>query len=103
MRGEIKATNVITIVSLVTAIAGGAYFLDDRYAHADAFTEQVMYSANYHLEQEIARAQDKLDGLLAIPSDERRPWQDREIVRLENIIKRLIRSRGDGPEARIGG
>lgn len=98
---RVNVTSLVTVVSLVTAIAGAGYFIDDRYAHSEDFQAQVMYSSNYHLEQEIQRAQDKLDGILAIPADERRAWQTREIDRLEHIIERLIRSR-TGPEVRLG-
>ena len=86
-----KIEHVVTIMSLVTAIAGGAYFIDDRYTAATDFDERVKYADNYHLEREIERAQDKLESLLLIPSNERRPWQNSEIVRLENLISRLIR------------
>lgn len=89
-----KAEQIVTVVSLITAIAGASYFIDDRYAMASDFEERVLYADNYHLEQEIARAQDKLEGLLLIPSAERRPWQQQEIIRLENLIARLIRNRG---------
>ena len=89
-----KIEHLITVVSLVTAIAGAAYFIDDRYASASAFDEQTKYTNNYHLEQEIERAQDKLNGLLMIPPDLRRPWQSKEIIRLQNLISRLIRSLG---------
>ena len=85
--------HIVTILSVVTAIAGGAYFIDDRYASAADFESQVVYNDNYHLEKEIERAQDKLEGLLAIPSGDRRSWQAKEIIRLENLIKKLIRSK----------
>ena len=87
-------SKIVTYISLITAIAGGAYFVDDRYASASEFNEQRSYTDNYHLEKEIERAQDKLEGLLIIPSDERHSWQIQEIIRLENLIARLIRSLG---------
>ena len=86
-----KAESVVTIMSLVTAIAGAAYFIDDRYVMATEFSERVQYADNYHLEKEIERAQDKLEGLLLIPSEHRRSWQKAEIIRLENLIAKLIR------------
>ena len=89
-----KTENIVTVMSLVTAIAGGAYFIDDRYAMATDFEERVQYADNYHLEKEIERAQDKLEGLLLIPSQERRSWQRQEIIRLENLIAKLIRQKG---------
>ena len=88
-----KTENIVTIVSLITAISGAAYFIDDRYAMATDVEQRILYADNYHLEQEIQRAQDKLEGLLLIPSNERRPWQNKEIIRLENLIARLIRSK----------
>ena len=91
---KLNVQQVVTAMSLVTAIAGAAYFIDDRYAMATDFEERVQYADNYHLEQEIGRAQDKLEGLLLIPSAERREWQRKEIIRLENLINKLIRSRG---------
>ena len=88
-----KIETVVTLVSLITAIAGTAYFIDDRYASATDFQERVIYADNYHLEKEIERAQDKLEGLLLIPSGERRSWQKKEIIRLENLINKLIRDK----------
>ena len=88
-----KAESIVTIVSLVTAIAGASYFIDDRYAMATDLNERIQYADNYHLEKEIERAQDKLEGLLLIPSAERRPWQKQEIIRLENLIAKLIRNK----------
>ena len=89
-----KVEHLVTVASLVTAIAGASYFIDDRYAQASDFQAEQLYTSNYHLEQEIQRAQDKLEGLLLIPSEERRSWQLQEIIRLENLIARLIRNRG---------
>ena len=88
-----KVEHMITIVSLVTAIAGASYFIDDRYQLATDADAREMYTDNYHLEKEIERAQDKLEGLLLIPSEERREWQKSEIIRLENLINKLIRSK----------
>jgi hypothetical protein len=97
----VKMEHMVTAVSLVGAIAGGIYFAEDRYAHSTeldeqeaVFQERVQYANNYHLEKEIERAQDKLEGLLLIPDNERRQWQDKEIIRLENLIDRLIRQKG---------
>jgi hypothetical protein len=95
-------TKLVTYVSLISAIAGAAYFVDDRYASGPAFQEQLMNNYHYHLEQEIFRAQDKMQGLLLIPKDERRGWQHKEIIRLDNLINRLIRSRRGGAEVRLG-
>lgn len=88
-----KVQQLVTVVSLVTAIAGASYFIDDRYAMATDFDERLKYTNNYHLEQEIQLAQDKLEGLLLIPSEERRPWQEKEIRRLENLIAKKIREK----------
>ena len=88
-----KMEHVITVVSLVTGISGAAYFVDDRYASAEEFQTQQMYTNNYHIDQEIQRAQDRLNSLLIIPASERRDWQNKEILRLEDLIERLIRER----------
>ena len=88
-----KVEQLVTVLSLVTAIAGASYFIDDRYAMATDFEERERYTDNYHLEKEIERAQDKLEGLLLIPSDERRGWQRAEIIRLENLIAKKIREK----------
>ena len=88
-----KVEQLVTVVSLITAISGAAYFIDDRYYLATDAEARMMYADNYHLEREIERAQDKLQGLLLIPSNERRPWQKQEIIRLENLIAKLIRSK----------
>ena len=88
-----KTEHIVTVVSLVTAIAGASYFIDDRYESAADAKERAQYADNYHLEKEIERAQDKLQGLLLIPSEERRPWQKKEISRLENLIARKIREK----------
>ena len=88
-----KVQQLVTVSSLVAAIAGGAYFFDDRYQLSADAKERVLFTNNYHLEMEIERAQDKLEGLLLIPSEERRGWQKKEITRLENLIKKLIRQK----------
>lgn len=88
-----KTQNVVTIVSLVTAIAGGSYFIDDRYAQASDVKDRILFTNNYHLEKEIERAQDKLAGLLLIPVAQRQPWQSKEIIRLENLINKKIREK----------
>lgn len=83
------------MVSLVTAIAGAAYFVDDRYASAAAFEDRIRYTTNYHVEKQIEWAQYKLESLLLIPSEERRDWQKKEISRLRNRIDKLIRERAE--------
>ena len=88
-----KIEQLVTVVSLITAIAGASYFIDDRYLQASEFNDRTMFTNNYHLEKEIERAQDKLEGLLLIPSEERRNWQKQEIIRLENLIAKLIRKK----------
>ena len=88
-----KAESIVTIVSLVTAISGAAYFIDDRYASADEFRAEQLYTNNYHLDQEIQRAQDRLNQLLIIPAEQRRTWHREEILRLESLINRLINKR----------
>lgn len=88
-----KTEHLVTIMSLITGISGAAYFIDDRYQLATDSEARVMYADNYHIEKEIERAQDKLEGLLLIPSNERRPWQNKEIIRLENLIARKIREK----------
>ena len=88
-----KVQQLVTVSSLVAAIAGGAYFFDDRYQLSSDAQERELFTNNYHLEREIERAQDKLQGLLLIPSEERREWQRKEIIRLENLINRLIRQK----------
>ncbi len=88
-----KTQQLVTVFSLVTAIAGASYFIDDRYAMATEFKDRIQFTNNYHLEAEIERAQDKLEGLLLIPSEERRGWQKKEIIRLENLIAKKIREK----------
>ena len=88
-----KTEHIVTIVSLITAISGAAYFVDDRYASAIDVEDRTRFTNNYHIEKEIERAQDKLEGLLLIPSKERREWQKKEIIRLENLIAKKIRSK----------
>ena len=90
---KLGTEHIVTVLSLVTAIAGGAYFVDDRYASAAEFDDQTLYTNNYHLEKEIEWTQYKLEGLLMIPIDQRRAWQKKEIIRLENLINKLIRSK----------
>ena len=88
-----KVQQLVTVFSLITAIAGASYFIDDRYAMATDFEDRERFTNNYHREKEIERAQDKLEGLLLIPSGERREWQKKEIIRLENLIAKKIRSK----------
>jgi len=90
---KMNIEHIITGCSLVAAIAGGIYFAEDRYTSNEVFEARALYADNYHLEKEIQRAQDKLEGLLLIPSNERRPWQVKEIIRLENLIARKIREK----------
>ena len=89
-----KVEHLVTVVSLITAIAGASYFVDDRYASAADFKEEQLYTTNYHLDQEIQRAQDRLNELLIIPQGQRQPWMNKEILRLQDLIARLIRDRG---------
>ena len=88
-----RLEQAIASIGLVGSLAGIIYVVEDRYQSADDFESRVQYTDNYHLEKEIERAQDKLEGLLLIPSDERRTWQNAEIIRLENLINKLIRQK----------
>jgi len=87
----VKIEMIAATVALVVSIASGSVAIENRYA-LDADLLDLEYATNmYHVESEIQRAQDRLEGLLNIPVDERRQWMEREIDRLVNLIDRLVR------------
>ena len=86
-----KIEAIAATAALVISIAGGSIAVEHRYALSADLMQHEFATDTYHVEMEIQRAQDKLEGLLNIPVDERQPWMEREVDRLENLIARLVR------------
>lgn len=72
---------------VVSVILGAFLFLDDRHAHAEEFQELKRYTVYSLKEVELDSAVSRLNIILNIPVVERRPWQTREIQRLELRVK----------------
>lgn len=87
---------IAATVALVVSIVGGTVAIENRYTLQSDFTNQVVASDRYHLEQEIRRAQDRLNELLNHPDRGRAEWIAREIQRLQNVIDRLERQLSRG-------
>ncbi len=92
MKIETLAVAVGAVVAIVTATIA----VDYRYALADELQRFQYDTYMYRQETAISRAQDKLDGLLSIPPNQRQEWEEREISRLLNQIDRLIREMESG-------
>lgn len=81
-------TGLLTIIGAVFAVF---FFMDDRHAHADNVESLRQYTVYSIKELELEAVTSKLEIFLAIPVDERRDWQKREIERLEFRIKIMQR------------
>lgn len=81
---------IATTASLIAGTVLGAYlYVDDRHAHADEFQELKQYTIYSIKEVELESTMARLEIMLNIPIVERRPWQIREIGRLENRVEHL--------------
>ena len=79
------------LIATFVALVGGVIAVESRYALADEVSRMEYDNSLYHLERRIDDAQDKLNGLLLIPADQRAEWQRREMLRLAKNIERFER------------
>ena len=90
----------VAIGTVLAALAGGGYVLEDRYAVAahdhekiyistPVFDTHVSYSEIRDMETRLERLQDKLASMLAIPVAQRQAWRREEIERLKGEIQRV--------------
>lgn len=82
MHHELAVKLAVGIITIISSLFGSFFFMDSRHAKASEVEALKIYTTYTVKELQLDAVIHKLEMLLAVPETERRPWQKREIVRL---------------------
>ncbi len=98
MKRKIDIAALSGWATLAVAVIASVLAVENRYALADELKAVEKDARISRYEMRMERAQDKLHGLLLIPVGARQQWQQKEILRLQDLIGKYANKIGEGNE-----